>query len=481
MGIIRKNPFPQVMNIDLPASVPGEKTMKENSKTKKDERPIACGTDFSDVAIEAVDIAAEMARRLEVKLLLLHVQEFRGLAVTDPGLFEQVVLSRSQELHRHAERLRKSGTKVDARVLSGSIFNELVDAALGSEARLLIVGAVGHGIARRLLLGSVAERVATTSAVPTLVVRPGSRLGSWLRGEHPLKILAGYDFSAAGDAALQWLSQMQELGPCEINVVHIDWPPEEAHRVGYHGPLPLTKNPEQIQNLMERDLLERVAMVLPPEQVSITVEPGWGHIEGYLFERAHREKFDLLVVGTHRRHGLGRLRFGSVSRAVLHHSTITVAVVPPGEGHRHSPTPKLQRVLVATDFSELGNKAVAYGCALVQRGGTLKLIHIVAPADDPTSAGHQPRPAKENPKFASHLRSLVPADARERFDIEEGIIENADSAEAIAQEAERFRADAICLGSHGRTGLAKTFLGSVAQGVMTKTTRPVLIVRADRE
>src|SRR5688572_1194749 len=451
--------------------------MNENSKTKKDGRPIACGTDFSDVAIEAVDLAAEMARQLDVKLLLLHVQEFRGLAVTDPALFEQVVLSRRQELHRHAERLRKSGTKVDARVLSGSIFNELVDTALAADARVLVVGAVGHGIARRLLLGSVAERVAKTSAVPTLVVRPGSRLGSWLRGEHALKILAGYDFSAAGDAALEWLSQMQGLGPCEINVVHIDWPPAEAHRVGYHGPLPLTKNPEQIQNLMERDLLERVAMVLPPEQVSITVEPGWGHIEGYLFERAHREKCDLLVVGTHRRHGLGRLRFGSVSRAVLHHSTITVAVVPPADEHKQPATPKLRRVLVATDFSDLGNKAVAYGCAVTQRGGMLKLIHVVEPADRPASAGHHARPAKENPKFASQLRALVPADVAKHVDIQEEIVENANAAEAIAQGGERFGADAICLGSHGRTGLAKTFLGSVAQGVMSQTKRPVLVVR----
>ena len=56
-----------------------------------------------------------------------------------------------------------------------------------------------------------------------------------------------------------------------------------------------------------------------------------------------------------------------------------------------------------------------------------------------------------------------------------------DPAEAIAQEAERFRADAICLASHGRTGLGKAFLGSVTEGVMTRSRRPVLIVRADQE
>jgi nucleotide-binding universal stress UspA family protein len=453
--------------------------MDEDLNQRKDERPIVCGTDFSAAAVEAVDIAAAMARRLNVKLVLLHVEEFRGLAAADPGLFEQLVSQNRQELDRESERLRKLGIKVEEKLLSGSVFNELVNAATDSNARLMVVGAIGHGVAQRLLVGSVAERVAETSSIPTLVVRPGSRLASWIRGEHPLKVLAGYDFSAASDAALRWLNEMQELGQCDTIVVHIDWPPAEAKRLGYHGPLALTVNPEEIQNFLERDLAERVAMLLPPEKVTITVEPGWGHPEGYLFEMAHREQVDLVIVGTHRRHGLGRLRFGSVSRTVLHHATATVAVVPPAEEQRRPAIPRLDRVIVATDFSDLGNKAVSYGCAVLRRGGTLKLIHVIEPAGVPTEAKNKPRPAKRNPKLLAQLRSLVPADAPERFDIQEEIIESADAAQAIAQEAERFRADAICIGSHGRSGLAKAFLGSVAQGVMAKSKRPVLIVRAD--
>ena len=222
-------------------------------------------------------------------------------------------------------------------------------------------------------------------------------------------------------------------------------------------------------------------MLLPPEKVTIKVEPGWGHTEGYLFEMAHRDQVDLLVVGTHHRHGLGRLRFGSVSRTVLHHSTITVAVVPPAHEGKEPALPKLRHVLVATDFSDLGNKAVAYGCAVLRKGGTLRLIHVVEPANEATSARNKPRPAKRNPKFASRLRALVPPGEAERVAIEEAIVENGDTAEAIVQEAERFGADAICLGSHGRTGVAKTFLGSVAQGVMSQTKRPVLVVRGDEE
>jgi nucleotide-binding universal stress UspA family protein len=452
--------------------------MTGSSKPKNGERPIVCGTDFSTAAVEAVDVAAEMARRLNVRLILLHVQEFRGLTVADPGLFEQVVLKNRDELHRHADRLRKLGTKVEATILSGSVFNELVDTATEVNARFMVVGAVGHSVARRLLIGSVAERVAETSPVPTLVVRPGARLRSWIRGEHPLKVLVGYDFSAAGDAALKWLNEMQSLGACEICVVHLDGPPEEARRSEYHGPVPLARNPEELQNLLERDLSERVAMYLAPEKVTITVQPGGEHIDAHLFEMAHRQQADFLLVGTHRRHGLGRLRFGSVSRMVLHHSPITVAVVPPTNGRKHLATPKLERVLVATDFSDSGNEAVGYGSAVLQRGGILELIHVIEPPGVSLDAQNKPRPAKGNPKLASQLHALVPMDLVERFAIQEKIIESADAAAAIAQEAERFAADAICLGSHERTGQAKTFFGSVAQGVMSKSRRPVLIVPA---
>jgi len=448
---------------------------------ENDKRPIVCGTDFSATAVEAVDIAAAMAKRLGTKFVLVHVDEFHGLAEVDPTLFEAALSQKRAELDREAARLRKLGIVVEEKLLSGSAFDELVTAAIESNGRLLVVGAVGHGLPRRLLVGSVAERAAETSPIPTLVVRPGSRLGSWIRGEHPLKVLVGYDFSAAGDAALRWLNEMQGVGACETSVVHIDWPPEEAHRVGYHGPLSLTENPEEIQNLLERDLAERVEMILPRDKVTITVEPGWGHPEGYLFELASRKHADLVVVGTHRRHGLGRLRFGSVSRTVLHHATVPVAVVPPAEEQKRAPIPKLNRVLVATDFSDLGNKAALYGCAILRRGGTLKLIHVIEPAGVPTEAKNEPRPGKRNPKLRSQLRSLVPADASESFDIQEEIIESADAAEAIAQEAERFRADTICMGSKGRTGLAKTFFGSVAQGVIAKSKRPVLIVQADEE
>jgi nucleotide-binding universal stress UspA family protein len=176
--------------------------MSENlsASPKKDERPIVCGTDFSDMAVAASDIAAAIARQLATRLVLVHVDELHGSLVSDPFVLEAAILQRRRELDREAQRLRDLGTKVEEKFTSGSAFDELVSAATGAKGRLIVVGAVGHRLARRLLVGSVAERTAEVSPIPTLVVRPGGRLASWIRGEHALKILAGYDFSAASDA-----------------------------------------------------------------------------------------------------------------------------------------------------------------------------------------------------------------------------------------------------------------------------------------
>ena len=55
------------------------------------ERPIVCGTDFSNVALEAAEVAGAMAQRFGTKLILTHVEQFHGNVELDPSLFEALL------------------------------------------------------------------------------------------------------------------------------------------------------------------------------------------------------------------------------------------------------------------------------------------------------------------------------------------------------------------------------------------------------
>lgn len=149
-----------------------------------------------------------------------------------------------------------------------------------------------------------------------------------------------------------------------------------------------------------------------------------------------------------------------------------------------SSTPALRRVLATTDMSSLGNQAISYARALAQPGGEVRLVHVVHPralADgqfDPevmVSDEH----ARHVEALERRLQELLPADSPSAgTTATAGVVENEDTIAGVCQEADRFDADVIVIASHGWSGLAGAVLGSVAHGLMRRSHRPVLVVRA---
>jgi nucleotide-binding universal stress UspA family protein len=82
----------------------------------------------------------------------------------------------------------------------------------------------------------------------------------------------------------------------------------------------------------------------------------------------------------------------------------------------------------------------------------------------------------------AQLRELITIEAvAAGIETKVDVIEHDDVAVAISQSAERFGVDVICLSTHGRSGLSKTLLGSVAQAVMQQSRRPILVVCRSKE
>jgi len=167
----------------------------------------------------------------------------------------------------------------------------------------------------------------------------------------------------------------------------------------------------------------------------------------------------------------------------LRSSTGPIFCVPePQTAARKEPS-QVRSVLVATDLSEASNQVVgpAYGI-LLQLGGRVELctVHAIGVADalaslPPVSALGDKRRAE----LESELRALIPPEAEAAaITTNVSVIEARFAADAIIAAAERLDVDLIAVASHGRSGLKRALLGSVAEEVARRATKPVLIVRS---
>ena len=460
--------------------------MKSNTETSKrqqsESRPagVLCGTDFSPAAVQAANVAAALARRLQTPLELLHAT----VLPADPQPREK--------LSAEADRLRQQDTVVQESLCDGNAEEELVKRAIPGKCRLLVVASLGKRGAARWLLGSVSERAAERAPVPTLVVRDAAPMEAWMRGERPLKVFVAFNFTATSEAALRWVKELLAIGPCEIVIGLVDWLPEQRARLGGTGPLPLVDNPPEVQAILERDLKGRVTEILGTTVFRTFIEANWGRPDLRLAEIAYKENSDLIVVGSHQYRGFEKLWRVSTTLGVLHGARMSVVIVPlvTAKTRNVGIARPVQRVLVTTDFSAIANHAIPYAYAQVCHGGTVHLVHVIHPHELPRGkflqgpvhrqfeAAHD----KHAKAIAGKLRALIPAEAMALgISSEIEVPEHEDAATGILQAAERLDADVICLGTHGGSGLMKSLLGSVTQKVMAKSLRPLLVVRPPKQ
>jgi nucleotide-binding universal stress UspA family protein len=146
--------------------------------------------------------------------------------------------------------------------------------------------------------------------------------------------------------------------------------------------------------------------------------------------------------------------------------------------------PKIRRVLHASDFSRASRAAFAMAVDMAKANrAQLTLVHVRTPVMPIYSDGGYVSPKTWEDIEASTrsaaqkdmnrlLASAKKAGVRATGELLDGI-----THEEIVRAANRKRADLLVLGTHGRTGLAKAFLGSVAGRVVAAAPCPVLTVR----
>jgi nucleotide-binding universal stress UspA family protein len=299
-------------------------------------------------------------------------------------------------------------------------------------------------------------------------------------------VVAAVDRSAASAGAVEWLRALRTAVPCQVTYVHLYWPAEQYTRLGLVGWRSMMRPDPTTIGVLEHEL----STVLGEEGhgAKLRVLPTWGAPGDHLAADAQALGADLLVMGTRQKRGLRRLWLGSAVHGTLRAATLPVLCVPARpHGPRREPVPEIHRVLVPTDLSDLANRAIpqAYALARGARGTVhLCLVHE-GPLPSPVYAydrkAGEVLSKKDKDAIAAALLDLVPEDA-EALGVETAleIIDGGEPATAICQAANRLSVDAICLASHGRGGLGKALLGSVAAKVVQHAEQPVHIVRTPR-
>ncbi len=431
---------------------------------------IVCGTDLSDRSRPALAAAAAIARRTREPLHLVHV--VAGGDILDAECRERLADAARGRLGREAEVLSGSAEGgVHAIVRIGHAVREVLSVADAEGASLVVVSSHGHAASPLYGLGGTSERIALESPYPVLVVRDAKPFEAWARGDRPLRIVVGVDFTASSVSAVRWVKILRRAGACDVVFGHVYDGIEVLRRYGRGGLPSLVEPDADVERLLERDLAAIVGDLGGDGQVAFRPRLGLGRLADHVVELAEAERADLLAVGTHHRRGPARL--WSVSSGVLHLARMSVATVPTTPGALLGPEglPEVKRVLVATDLSDASSWAVTFAYALLgRRGGDVHLLHVV------TAAQGEEERAAADAELARHVRALAPGAAgREGITTHVEIAHGAVVSE-ICTAAERFGADVVCLGSRGESGL-KTLLGSAVAGVLRESMRPVLVVR----
>jgi nucleotide-binding universal stress UspA family protein len=277
-------------------------------------------------------------------------------------------------------------------------------------------------------------------------------------------ILFPTDFTGASDAALPFALAIARWYGAKLIVAHAVPPPVPLTIPLEPIPLEMDAQWQEAQGLVDRrvhsDRLQGTRNAVVLEQ---------GRIWSVLSDVIRRHSVDLIVLGTHGRHGLKKLVLGSSAEEIFRHAPCPVLTVGP----EVSAVPgdlRLKHILFATDFSTGSLHALPYALSLAEENeAELTLLHSI-----PLVPLHHQETVRDG--AIRRLQSLVPSDAADwcepqpmvRFEL---------PVEAILRQAEDDHTDLIVMGVRQHAQLAADLPWGTAYEVVCRAACPVLTIR----
>jgi len=278
------------------------------------------------------------------------------------------------------------------------------------------------------------------------------------------KILVAVDSSESGTNALYQAFKLANDEKCWITVTSVVPPYEgEIELVGVSDIRAVLRKPCD-------EALAEVEKIAKTERMLVKTVCEEGEVHERIVDLADAENCDVIVMGRRGLRRIARALIGSVTARVIGHTQRDVLVVPLGT------VVGWKKIVFATDGSKYSAQAAERAISFAKSyGGELRVISVV---DVPTEFYAEAPQAVDD--LVRKAKGYV-ADVKKQAEAEgvkaETFVGEAEADEAITNLAKEQKADMIIIGSHGRTGLRRLLMGSVAEKVIGYAPCPVLVVK----
>jgi len=200
----------------------------------------------------------------------------------------------------------------------------------------------------------------------------------------------------------------------------------------------------------------------------------------YIVDEAVAQKSTMIIMGRRGRKGLRRLVMGSTTSWTIGHAPCSVLVVP------RAAQVAFKSVVVATDGSPHSAAAASEAIGIAKRNSARLTVIAVVPADiamptDIDFAAIQREKLADQEMQAAEKNARAVKEAAQQAGVDaQAFVMSGKPADAIMEIAKDKVADLVVVGSHGRTGLDRLLMGSVAERVIVLSSCAVLVVKGKK-
>jgi nucleotide-binding universal stress UspA family protein len=294
--------------------------------------------DGSELAEESLTYARELAARLDLEVVLLHVA---SVAASDSLPMHRAYVDHAAEILRleTAEVLKRLGpgpggesVRVKGEVVEGYPADEILRYAADHEIDLILMVTHGRSGIRRWLLGSVADKVLQTSWVPIWLVRAGAKGAVYRDGLRFLVPLDGSELAELVLPHVEALAKQRTTEPVEVVLMRVCEPLIVPPVGAPEASLNWAKVAEEHMAGTRQGAQEYLGKVrdgLAETGMKLKLEVAEGNPADEITNYVNKNECDLVVMATHGRSGLSRWAYGSVAGKVLLSASCPIFLVRP--------------------------------------------------------------------------------------------------------------------------------------------------------